>query len=148
MSSPLSRLRRGAAAIAVALALGATLSLTPPAGATPPSIPSPAEAKGMLAELVIAPEGSLSEYSRTKFPHWTTVSGTCNTREWVLRRDGDGVQTGPPTHVGQLAQPLRRRHLVHCIRCGHRPRGAAGGGMALRCLGVDSSLNARSSLTI
>lgn len=48
----------------------------------------------MLAELAIAPEGSQSGYSRDRFPHWTTVSGTCNTREWVLRRDGEGVQTG------------------------------------------------------
>lgn len=49
----------------------------------------------MLTELTIAPEGAISGYSRAKFPHWTTVSGTCNTREWVLRRDGVGVQTGP-----------------------------------------------------
>lgn len=49
----------------------------------------------MLAELTVAPEGSLSGYSREKFPHWSTVSGTCNTREWVLRRDGIAVQTGP-----------------------------------------------------
>lgn len=80
---------------ALALSLGAVFSLTLPASATPPGIPSPAEAAGMLAELTIAPEGSQSQYSRAKFPHWTTVSGTCNTREWVLRRDGVAVQTGP-----------------------------------------------------
>lgn len=48
----------------------------------------------MLAGLTVAPEGSSSGYSREKFPHWVTISGNCNTREWVLRRDGVGVQTG------------------------------------------------------
>ncbi|MGH3943233.1 MAG: HNH endonuclease family protein [Pseudonocardiaceae bacterium] len=94
-SSPLFPLRR--LTIALVLALSAIFSLALPADATPPGIPSPAEAEAeeMLAELTIAPEGSQSQYSRAKFPHWITVSGTCNTREWVLRRDGMGVQTGP-----------------------------------------------------
>ncbi|MGI5421877.1 GmrSD restriction endonuclease domain-containing protein [Actinomadura luteofluorescens] len=30
--------------------------------------------------------------SRTKFPHWITISGTCNPRETVLNRDGNNVQ--------------------------------------------------------
>ena len=48
----------------------------------------------MLTRLTIAPEGSNSGYSRDKFLHWITISGTCNTREWVLHRDGTGVQVG------------------------------------------------------
>ena len=32
-------------------------------------------------------------YSRDLFPHWITQSGTCNTRETVLKRDGSGVVT-------------------------------------------------------
>jgi len=93
MSSSAFRRRRGA--VTLILTLGAVLFLTPSAAAAPPSIPNPTEARTMLAELAIAPEGSQSGYSRGKFPHWTTVSGTCNTREWVLRRDGVEVQTGP-----------------------------------------------------
>ncbi|MGC4957596.1 DUF1524 domain-containing protein [Actinomadura citrea] len=32
-------------------------------------------------------------YSRARFPHWITISGACNTRETVQKRDGDSVQT-------------------------------------------------------
>lgn len=32
-------------------------------------------------------------YSRDKFPHWITQSGSCDTRETVLERDGSGVVT-------------------------------------------------------
>ena len=35
----------------------------------------------------------MSGYSRDKFPHWITVSGSCNTRETVLKRDGTSVVT-------------------------------------------------------
>ncbi|MGH3917340.1 MAG: HNH endonuclease family protein [Pseudonocardiaceae bacterium] len=80
---------------AFTLVFGVALSCTPPASATPPGIPSLAEAKTMLAELTTAAEGPQSGYSREKFPHWTIVSGTCDTRERVLLRDGVGVQVGP-----------------------------------------------------
>lgn len=33
----------------------------------------------------------MSGYSRDLFPHWATISGTCNIRETVLRRDGTSV---------------------------------------------------------
>ncbi|MFD0852082.1 HNH endonuclease family protein, partial [Actinomadura adrarensis] len=46
-----------------------------------------------LEELRVEPEGSSEGYSREKFPHWSTAEGTCNTREIVLRRDGENVQT-------------------------------------------------------
>ncbi|WP_242903649.1 HNH endonuclease family protein [Actinomadura terrae] len=32
-------------------------------------------------------------YSRQAFPHWTNQGNNCNTRETVLKRDGDGVTT-------------------------------------------------------
>ena len=35
----------------------------------------------------------MTGYSREKFPHWITISGACNTRETVLKRDGTGVVT-------------------------------------------------------
>ncbi|MGH9214459.1 MAG: HNH endonuclease family protein [Acidimicrobiales bacterium] len=65
-----------------------------PSGALPPNIPSASTAQAQLNSLTVRAEGSLTGYSRDLFPHWTTVSGTCNTRETVLDRDGTNVTTG------------------------------------------------------
>ncbi|MEU8182055.1 DUF1524 domain-containing protein [Micromonospora sp. NPDC049047] len=62
-----------------------------PASATPPGIPSKATAQSQLNALTVATEGSSSGYSRDLFPHWITISGSCNTREQVLKRDGTSV---------------------------------------------------------
>ncbi|MCI2419628.1 HNH endonuclease family protein [Saccharopolyspora sp. K220] len=70
------------------------LALAVPANAEPPGIPDPAAAKSQLAELTVAPEGSMDGYSREKFPHWIEGPDNCNTRESVLKRDGDNVQVG------------------------------------------------------
>ncbi|QXJ22340.1 HNH endonuclease [Actinomadura graeca] len=78
--------------IAAAAALGAVLT-APAAAADPPAPPGATEAAEHLAALIVAEEGSMTGYSRQKFPHWTTVSGTCNTRETVLKRDGENVRT-------------------------------------------------------
>ncbi|MGI5207012.1 GmrSD restriction endonuclease domain-containing protein [Spirillospora sp. CA-108201] len=59
----------------------------------PPPPPDAAAARTHLGELVVAPEGSMDGYSREKFPHWATVQGTCDTRETVLKRDGQNVET-------------------------------------------------------
>ncbi|MEV6110226.1 HNH endonuclease family protein [Streptomyces sp. NPDC051940] len=70
------------------------LLLTPsPAQAAPPTPPSAATARSYLAALTVKTEGSLTGYSRDLFPHWITQSGTCNTREVVLKRDGTNVVT-------------------------------------------------------
>src|SRR3954452_23775657 len=53
--------------------------------------PAMATAKSELAALTVANEGSSSGYSRDLFPHWITQSGSCDTREVVLKRDGTGV---------------------------------------------------------
>ncbi|HEU5472988.1 MAG TPA: HNH endonuclease family protein [Actinophytocola sp.] len=74
-------------------ALLAVLVFAAPANATPPGIPSTTTARSELAELRVAADGSSSGYSRDLFPHWSTVSGSCNTRETVLRRDGTSVVT-------------------------------------------------------
>src|SRR5437763_3411019 len=79
---------------AVPLAGALAMGLATPAGAEPPGIPDPATAKTMLGELAVAPDGSMDGYSREKFPHWIPVQGTCNSREMVLKRDGENVQTG------------------------------------------------------
>jgi uncharacterized protein DUF1524 len=64
------------------------------ANATPPGIPSAATAQTELATLTVAPDGSMDGYDRDEFPHWHAVDGTCDTREMVLQRDGDGVEVG------------------------------------------------------
>ncbi|MGW3891620.1 HNH endonuclease family protein [Micromonospora chokoriensis] len=88
-----SRLMRRAAAIAVsALAMtGLAATNAQPGWAAPPGIPSKATAQSQLNALTVAAQGSSSGYSRDLFPHWITVSGSCNTREQVLKRDGTSV---------------------------------------------------------
>ncbi|MEU6641240.1 HNH endonuclease family protein [Saccharomonospora sp. NPDC046836] len=68
-----------------------SLVAAPQALATPPNIPSKSTAQTQLNALRVAGEGSMTGYSRDKFPHWITISGTCNTRETVLKRDGSNV---------------------------------------------------------
>ncbi|MDH6466368.1 hypothetical protein M2302_006576 [Micromonospora sp. A200] len=87
------RTRRHAAALAVAALAGTLLAglNAQPASATPPGIPSKATAQSQLNALTVAAQGSTSGYSRDLFPHWITISGTCNTREQVLKRDGTSV---------------------------------------------------------
>jgi hypothetical protein len=80
--------------IAFVLTLTAGLLGTGSASATPPNIPSEATARSELAALRVAADGSSDGYSRDLFPHWNTVSGSCNTRETVLRRDGSNVVVG------------------------------------------------------
>jgi hypothetical protein len=59
--------------------------------AYPPDPPPASTAQTQLAALTVKTEGSTSGYSRDLFPHWITVSGTCDTRDEVLKRDGTGV---------------------------------------------------------
>jgi len=87
----LSRRRRIGLTAAALVATALSLTMTSPAAATPPNIPGKATAQAELNALTVAPEGSMSGYSRDLFPHWITISGTCNTRETVLERDGANV---------------------------------------------------------
>jgi hypothetical protein len=59
--------------------------------ANPPA--SAASAGAELAGLVVKPRGGMGGYSREKFLHWAGVSGACDTRETVLKRDGQDVRT-------------------------------------------------------
>jgi hypothetical protein len=59
----------------------------------PPNVPSASEARTQLAGLTVAAQGPQDGYSRDLFPHWITQTGTCNTREQVLKRDGTSVVT-------------------------------------------------------
>ncbi|TDV50681.1 HNH endonuclease family protein [Actinophytocola oryzae] len=84
----------GVCVASLVLAAGAVAGLGGTAAATPPGVPSAATAARELAALTVAADGSMSGYDRDKFPHWHTVSGSCDTRETVLDRDGDGVEAG------------------------------------------------------
>ncbi|MER8185207.1 HNH endonuclease family protein [Kitasatospora sp. NPDC094015] len=85
-------LRRTAAAVATALLTAtALLAGTGSAEAALPTPVSTATAKTYLATLSVTAESHTSTYDRALFPLWITVSGTCNTRETVLKRDGSGV---------------------------------------------------------
>ncbi len=64
----------------------------PAASAALPTPVSAATARGYLSSLKVAPENRTG-YKRDLFPHWITQSGTCNTRETVLKRDGTNVVT-------------------------------------------------------
>ncbi|MGW6934346.1 HNH endonuclease family protein [Lentzea sp. NPDC054927] len=87
----MSKVNRTIGVLVAAAAL--TFGFVSPALATPPNIPSTATALSELASLTVANEGSSTGYSRDLFPHWVTQSGTCNTREAVLKRDGTNVVT-------------------------------------------------------
>ncbi|MGA4683562.1 HNH endonuclease family protein [Micromonospora sp. AB353] len=91
--TPTTRARRRAAAITVAALAGAVLAVVngQSASATPPGIPSKATAQSQLNALTVAAQGSTAGYSRDLFPHWITITGACNTREQVLKRDGTSV---------------------------------------------------------
>ncbi|GLZ60927.1 HNH endonuclease family protein [Micromonospora sp. NBRC 107095] len=91
VSARLPHVARYAAAVVLA-AVAALVGVSAlPASAAPPGIPSKATAQSQLNALTVASQGSTSGYSRDLFPHWVTISGSCNTREQVLKRDGASV---------------------------------------------------------
>jgi hypothetical protein len=64
----------------------------PAASAALPTPVSAATARTYLASLTVATEVRTG-YDRDLFPTWITISGTCNTREYILKRDGTNVVT-------------------------------------------------------
>ena len=86
------------AAITALAALSAWALSAGPALAYPPTPPSASTAASQLASLTVKAEGSTSGYSRDLFPHWIIQSGTCDTREVVLKRDGTGVTVDSSCH--------------------------------------------------
>jgi hypothetical protein len=85
-------------AAAVVVGVLTSVAQASPASATPPDIPSKATAQSELNALTVAAEGSMTGYSRSLFPHWIIISGTCDTRETVLKRDGTGVTVDSSCH--------------------------------------------------
>ncbi|WP_069811647.1 HNH endonuclease family protein [Streptomyces sp. TP-A0874] len=68
------------------------VSGAPAAQASPPTPPNPTTSLRYLGELTEKAEGSSDGYSRDKFPHWINQEGNCDTREVVLKRDGQNVE--------------------------------------------------------
>ncbi|CAM5517710.1 HNH endonuclease family protein [Streptomyces hirsutus] len=87
-----ARRRLGIVAALTALIASAGILNGPSASAALPTPVSAATARTYLASLTVSTE-SRTGYNRDLFPHWITVSGTCNTRETVLKRDGTNVVT-------------------------------------------------------
>ncbi|KAK4198041.1 hypothetical protein QBC40DRAFT_230816 [Triangularia verruculosa] len=73
--------------------LAVVASAIPMPAPAPPGIPSKATAQSQLNALTVQANYDNGGYNRDLFPHWNTVSGTCNTRETVLKRDGSNVVT-------------------------------------------------------
>jgi len=79
--------------LAALLATIVLLGLATPAGATPPGIPAASTARTELGTLTVAAWTHTTTYDRDLFPTWDIISGTCDTRETVLKRDGTNVVT-------------------------------------------------------
>lgn len=87
-----ARRHLAAAATVAVLASLATLFTGPAAQAALPTPVSASTARTYLSSLTVATEDRTG-YDRDLFPHWITQSGSCNTREVVLQRDGTNVVT-------------------------------------------------------
>lgn len=60
------------------------------------NLPTPiavSTARSYLSQLTVEAESNSPAYDRDLFNHWITISGTCNARETVLKRDGTNVVT-------------------------------------------------------
>lgn len=88
------RVVAAAASVAVAAVAAVALDAAPAMADPPPGIPSKSTAQSQLNALTVAAESHSGSYDRSLFPHWSSVSGTCNAREYVLRRDGHNVTVG------------------------------------------------------
>ncbi|MBA4544590.1 HNH endonuclease [Thermoactinomyces daqus] len=85
---------------ALALSLSAAYNM-PTAWALPPGTPSLSTAQSELNALTVSPEGSMTGYSRDKFPHWIDQGGGCDTRQVVLKRDADYYSGDCPVTSGK-----------------------------------------------
>ena len=92
MSKFYARRRLSILAALTGLIASAGLLNGPTASAALPTPVSAATARTYLASLTVATEDRTG-YDRDLFPTWITISGTCNTREYVIKRDGSNVVT-------------------------------------------------------
>ncbi|CAL1701704.1 unnamed protein product [Somion occarium] len=60
------------------------------------ALPTPiaaSTARTYLGQLTVAADSNSPAYDRARFKHWDIISGSCDTRETVLKRDGTSVVT-------------------------------------------------------
>jgi hypothetical protein len=92
--TPLWTLRAAAALLTLTVAAGC--DLPPDAGSDSgggTTTTDPADAKAKLDKLKVIPRaGSMSKYSRARFPHWRDTGSNCDVRDTVLKRDGTKVK--------------------------------------------------------
>lgn len=74
---------------------------TPTASALPPGTPSKSTVQSELNSLTVQSQGSMTGYSRDKFPHWISQGGGCDTRQVVLKRDADYYSGSCPVTSGK-----------------------------------------------
>ncbi len=79
------------ALVTAAMVAAVQLLVAGPASATPPGIPSASTARSELSTLTVSAWTHTTTYDRDLFPTWDTISGSCDTRETVLKRDGTNV---------------------------------------------------------
>jgi hypothetical protein len=58
-------------------------------------------AAAQLDTLAVSTWASMSGYTRAKFPHWSAQGNGCDTRDVVLKRDGQSVATGTACKITQ-----------------------------------------------
>ena len=89
-----------------------------------PSPPSAGRALSMLDGLTVAPPGSMTGYSRDKFPHWASEAETygwkepdssCDVRDAALIRDGKGVEINAECSItsGTWIDPYTGKSLTN-----------------------------------
>ncbi|MFD9689471.1 HNH endonuclease family protein [Kitasatospora sp. NPDC059146] len=84
----LSCLPAAAALVAATVVAGGS-----PAQAALPTPISAATARLYLDGMTATPETHADSYDRTLFPTWIKISGSCDTRKWIVKRDGTDVTT-------------------------------------------------------
>jgi hypothetical protein len=92
---PKTRLLHGICAAAGSALLAATALLTG-SGTAQAALPTPiaaSTARSYLSGMTATTETHASTYNRDLFPTWITISGACDTREYVIKRDGSSVKT-------------------------------------------------------
>jgi hypothetical protein len=92
---PKNRLRYRISAV-IGSALLAMTALLLGSGTAQAALPTPiaaSTARSYLSGMTATAETHASSYDRDLFPTWITISGTCDTREYVIERDGTGVVT-------------------------------------------------------
>ena len=123
----------------VLIAVGVQLTTMAPANATPPGVPSVTTARSELATLTVAAWTHTTTYNRDLFPTWDTISGTCDTRETVLKRDGTSVVVNSactPTS-GTWHSPYDGATWTAVLRRRHRSHGHPQKRLGVRRLGLD-----------